>query len=211
VRRLARIALVIGGVVTGYYILRFVRDYFGERGQHEVFSADRADDLLNPLRSVFMPARRTLAKFDLHPGDTVLELGPGPGYYTAEASQIVGPNGRIFAVDIQRGMIERLMSRVDASNLDALVADATHLPLRDATVDRAYLVTVLGEVPDPLAALVELRRVLAPAGVLAIDETMRDSDYIRVKTLRGLCSKTGFEQVAHHRSPLGYTALYRRA
>lgn len=78
-KRLVRVALFIAGVVSGYDLIRLARDYFGERRQREVFSSDRADDLLNPLRSVFMPALKTLAKFDLAAGQTVLELGPGPG------------------------------------------------------------------------------------------------------------------------------------
>jgi ubiquinone/menaquinone biosynthesis C-methylase UbiE len=209
VRRPVRIGLVIAGIVSGYYIVRLARDYFGERREREVFSADRADDLLNPLRSVFMPARKTLAKFGLAEGQTVLELGPGPGYYTIEASRIVGPAGRVICLDIQRGMIERLLSRVDARNVRAIVGDATQLPLRDAIIDRVYLVTVLGEIPDPAAALSELRRVLTSAGVLAIDETMRDSDYVRFKAMRRICADAGFVQIAHHRSPLGYTALYK--
>jgi ubiquinone/menaquinone biosynthesis C-methylase UbiE len=209
VPRIARVALVIAGVVSGYYLIRLIKEYLGERRQREVFSSDRADDLLNPLRSVLMPARRTLAKFKLAEGQTVLELGPGPGYHTIEASQMVGAEGRVICLDIQRGMIERLLSRVNAGNVRAIVGDATQLPLRDGTIDRAYLVTVLGEIPDPVAALCELRRVFTPAGVLAIDETMRDSDYVRLKAMRRMCADAGFVQIAHHRSALGYTALFR--
>ena len=211
--RIARIALVIAGVVSGYYVIRLIKEYLGERGQREVFSSDRADDLLNPLRSILMPARRTLAKFDLADGHTVLELGPGPGYHTIEASRIVGARGRVVCLDIQRGMIERLISRLHeastGANVRAIVGDATRLPLGDETIDRAYLVTVLGEIPDPVAALSELRRVLTAAGVLAIDETMRDSDYVRLKAMRKMCADAGLVQAAHHRSPLGYTALFR--
>jgi ubiquinone/menaquinone biosynthesis C-methylase UbiE len=83
------------------------------------------------------------------------------------------------------------------------------LPLRDATIDRAFLVTVLGEIPDSTAALAELRRVLAPDGMLVIDETMRESDYVRVGKLQQMCAEAGFVQIAHYRSPLGYTVCYR--
>ena len=208
--RALRIALVVAGIVSGYYAVRLAREYLSERRNTQVFSADRADDLLNPLRSVFLPASRTLRHFDLRPGHTVLELGPGPGFYTIEASRTVGPSGRVVCVDVQRGMIERLVARLgDASaNVEPMVGDAMNLPLRDASIDRAYLVAVLGEIPEPAAALAELRRVLAPGGVLSIDETMRDSDYVRVGKLRQLCSDAGFRQLAHHRSALGYTACF---
>lgn len=214
-RCVIRIALVITGVVSGYYVLRLITEYLGERRQREVFSADRADDLLNPLRSIFMPARKTLERFDLAEGRTVLEVGPGPGYYTIEASRIVGESGRVLSLDIQRGMIKRLTARLQDAGVDAnvrpIVGDAMHLPLRSGMVDRVYLVTVLGEIPEPPAALAELRRVLAHGGLLAIDETMRDPDYVRVDALRKMCADAGFTQIAHHRSLLGYTALFRGA
>ena len=209
--RALRIAVIVAGVVSGYYAIKLIREYFMERRQPEAFSVDRADDLLNPLRAVFMPARKTLEHFDLRPGQTVLELGPGPGYYTIEASRIVGPTGRLLCLDLQRGMIERLVARLGdgGGNVGPLVGDAMRLPLRDGIVDRAFLVTVLGEIPDAAGALAELRRVLSPGGLLAIDETMRDSDYVRVGKLQKLCAEAALVQIAHHRSPLGYTVCLR--
>jgi ubiquinone/menaquinone biosynthesis C-methylase UbiE len=206
-----RIAAIVAGVVSGYYAIKLIREYAAERRRPEAFAADRADDLLNPLRAVFMPAGKTLKHFDLREGQTVLELGPGPGYYTVEASQTLGSTGRLVCIDLQRGMIERLVARLggSAENVDPLVGDAMRLPLRDGTVDRAFLVTVLGEIPYAAAALSELHRVLAPDGMLAVDETMRDSDYVRVGKLQEMCSEAGFVQTAHHRSPLGYTACFR--
>jgi ubiquinone/menaquinone biosynthesis C-methylase UbiE len=211
VGRALRVALIAAGTVSGYYAVKLVREYSAERRRPQAFPADRADDLLNPLRAVFMPASRTLRHFDLRPGQTVLELGPGPGYYTIEASRIVGTTGRLLCLDLQQGMIERLVARLGdgAGNVDPLVGDAMRLPLRDGAIDRAFLVTVLGEIPDPTAALAELHRVLAPDGTLAIDETMRDPDYVRVGKLQKMCSEAGFVQIAHHRSPLGYTACFR--
>jgi ubiquinone/menaquinone biosynthesis C-methylase UbiE len=211
VGRALRIAAIVVGVVSGYYAIKLIRDYSRERRRPEVFSADRADDLLNPLRAVFMPAGKTLKRFNLREGQTALELGPGPGFYTVEASQIVGTHGRLVCLDVQRGMIERLVARIGdgAGNVAPLVGDAMRLPLRDATIDRAFLVTVLGEIPDATAALAELRRVLAPDGMLAIDETMRDSDYVRVGKLQKMCAEAGFVQIARHRSLLGYTVCFR--
>jgi len=214
VSRVFRVALVIGGVLSGYYLVRLVNAYLAQRRQPTAFPAERADDLLNPLRSVFMPARRTLRRFQLAPGQTVMELGPGPGYHTAEASRAIGSSGRLLCIDLQRGMIERLDARLREAgagdNVRAIVGDAMHLPLRSATVDRAFLVTVLGEIPRPEEALTELRRVLADGGVVAIDETFRDSDYVRIGKLRSMCGRAGLVQIAHHRSPLGYTACFRR-
>ncbi len=51
--------------------------------------------------------------------------------------------------------------------------------------------------------------MLTGGGVVAIDETFRDSDYVRIGKLRSMCDQAGFVQIAHRRSPLGYTACFR--
>jgi ubiquinone/menaquinone biosynthesis C-methylase UbiE len=92
----------------------------------------------------------------------------------------VGPGGQIVAVDIQPEMIAQVEARVQRarlSNVEAHVASAYDLPLDDDSVDRAFLVTVLPEIPDQTRALAELRRVLKPGGVLSITEEFLDPDY----------------------------------
>jgi ubiquinone/menaquinone biosynthesis C-methylase UbiE len=212
VKRVVRIALTAAGVASGYLLVKGALAYRAERRRQAVFPAKDANALLNPLRRLVMPVRRTLERFDLAEGQTVLELGPGPGYYSIEASRIIGPGGRLVCLDIQRGMIEQLSARLaeaGVANTDLLVGDAINLPLRSGSVDRAFLVTVLGEIPDAAAALAELRRVLRPGGLLGFEESLGDPDYVLVGKLRGLCAAAGFMPVAHHRNVLGYTAVFR--
>ena len=75
------------------------------------------------------------------------------------------------------------------TTLGLAVADAMHLPLATASVDRAFLVTVLGEVPDPDAALAELRRVLKPGALLGFCESLGDPDIVFLGKLRNLCGR----------------------
>jgi ubiquinone/menaquinone biosynthesis C-methylase UbiE len=76
------------------------------------------------------------------------------------------------------------------------MADAMRLPLRDASVDLAFLVAVLGEVPDREAAVDELVRVLKPGGALAFNETLTDPDYVSPGELRRLCLDRGLEETS---------------
>jgi SAM-dependent methyltransferase len=132
----------------------------------------------NPIRRWEM--RPVLDRVGIRPGERVLELGPGPGAFTMEAARRVGAQGRLVAVDIQPKMIAQVEKRVreaGLTNVETHVADAYHLPLDDASVDRAFLVTVLPEVPDQSRALAELRRVIKPGGLLSITEEFFDPDY----------------------------------
>jgi ubiquinone/menaquinone biosynthesis C-methylase UbiE len=132
----------------------------------------------NPIRHRYM--RPILDHVGIRPGERVLELGPGPGAFTVDAAQRAGPEGWLIAVDIQPQMIAQVEQRVreaGLTNVETHVANAYDLPLEDGSVDRAFLVTVLPEIPDQARALTELRRVLKPCGLLSITEEFFDPDY----------------------------------
>jgi SAM-dependent methyltransferase len=164
--------------------------------------------LHQPLRRLVHPVQPMLAKFGLRPGTTVLELGPGNGYFSIEAARLLGSGGRLVCLDIQRPMLRDLHGRLTAAgvtNAHPVLGDAHHLPLADASVDAAFLVTVLGEIPDRPQGLAELRRVLKPGGTLSVTENLWDPDYQFEDTVRDLCRACGFAPREHHRGLLGYT------
>jgi SAM-dependent methyltransferase len=188
----------------------WLRERYGRGGP---IPASQAGTLLHPLRRRIHPPEEMLAWFGVEAGQTVLEPGPGPGYFTIEAARRA-EGGRVLCVDIQRAMLEALRPRLrehGVANAHPLLGDATRLPLADGSVDVAYLVTVLGEVPDRPAALAELRRVLRPGGVLAFAETLTDPDYVLRDTLRDLCRAAGFAFDGERRMFLGYMMRFRRS
>ena len=204
--------LLAGWAVLSAGLILAARRWFQEReGRGGPIPVSQAALLRNPARQWQHPARKTLKAFRLAPGDTVLELGPGPGYFTPEAARIVGPRGRVVCVDLQPGMLDLLRQRLrdqQVTNAQPVAADATRLPLADGSVDGAFLVAVLGEVPDRPAALGELRRVLRPGGTLSFLETLTDPDYVFIDTMKELCRACGFELVEHRRRFLGYTMTF---
>lgn len=132
----------------------------------------------SPIRQLW--TRPVLDWAGIQPGEVVLELGAGTGVFTVAAAQRVGPQGRLVAVDIQPEMIRRVEQRMQATglaNVETRVAGAYHLPLADESVDRAFLISVLEEIPNPLRALAELRRVLKPDGIVSITAEFLDPDY----------------------------------
>lgn len=134
---------------------------------------------------------RTLERAGLAAGERVLELGPGGGFLTERAVERVGPRGRVVCLDLQRGMLRKVRARVGGAAL-LVQASGSALPFREGAFDRAFLVRVLGEIPDKHAALAELHRVIRPGGELAVDEGMTDPDYVRVPVLRRLAERAGF-------------------
>jgi ubiquinone/menaquinone biosynthesis C-methylase UbiE len=134
----------------------------------------------NPIRRLY--TQRILDRIGIRPGETVLELGPGPGTFTVEAARRVGPEGRLIVVEMVPRMaaqVEQRAREAGLTNVETYVASGYGLPMpiEDESVDRAFLITVLPEVPYQSRALDQLNRVLKPGGLLSITEEFLDPDY----------------------------------
>jgi ubiquinone/menaquinone biosynthesis C-methylase UbiE len=119
----------------------------------------------------------------------------------------------LVAVDIQPQMIaavEKKAREAGVVNVETRVASAYDLPLEDESVDRAFLVTVLPEIPDRYQALVEVIRVLKPGGVLSITEEFLDPDYPIARTTIRLAREAGFRLVERHGNWLVYTLNFQK-
>jgi predicted methyltransferase len=103
-------------------------------------------------------------------GSVVADIGAAGGWFTVRLARRVGPNGRVFAEDIQRPMIEAIGRRVQRENLTNVttvlgtVTDA-RLP---AGLDAALIVETYGELDDPIALLRNVAKSLKPRGRLGI-------------------------------------------
>jgi len=165
----------------------------------------------NPLRRRYM--RPVLDRIGIQVGEQVLELGPGPGAFTVGAGRRVGAEGKLIAIDIQPEMIAQVEQRVREAKLTSVethIASAHTLPLDDRSVDRAFLITVLPEIPDPARALAELHRVLRPDGVLSITEEFYDPDYLFLPETVRLVEAAGFRFDERFGNVWVYTANFRK-
>jgi ubiquinone/menaquinone biosynthesis C-methylase UbiE len=136
------------------------------------------------LREILAPA----------PGERVLEVGPGTGYYTLPVAEWIGPDGRLDALDVQQEMLDHTLGRAREAgigNIEPARADARELPYPDDAFDAAYLVTVLGEIPGQEAALRELRRVLKPGGRIVVGELFGDPHMVTRRALRDRAAAAG--------------------
>lgn len=162
----------------------------------------------------FITRKRLHSALEPSPGETVLEVGPGTGYYTLGIARSLQPEGTLHIVDLQQEMLDHTMRRAadeGVANLKPHQADARALPYGDATFDAAYLVAVLGEVPDQDAALRELRRVLRPGGRLVVGELFGDPHMVGEASLRRRATAAGLRFERRVGPRFGYFALLKRA
>jgi SAM-dependent methyltransferase len=159
--------------------------------------------------------RRRLREI-LAPGDgeRVLEVGPGTGYYALEMAEWLQPDGRLDVFDLQQEMLDHTMraaSERALTNITPTQGDARTLPYEDDSFDAAYLVTVLGEIPDQIPALRELRRVVKPGGRVVVGELMGDPHAVRFGALQSRAEAVGLRLEQRRGGPLGYFARFAPA
>lgn len=131
--------------------------------------------LLNPLRKLIENPDKLLGPF-VHPGMTVLEPGCAMGYFTLPLARMVGPTGRVIAVDIQPGMLAVLARRARKAGLSDRIeirtasTEGLGVEELDHSVDFAAALHVVHEVPNPGAFFDEVRQALKPGGRLLVIE-----------------------------------------
>jgi ubiquinone/menaquinone biosynthesis C-methylase UbiE len=150
---------------------------FWVEAPHPFITRDRLREILDPKA-----------------GERVLEVGPGTGYYALPVAGWLEPGGRLEVVDVQQEMLDHTLERAreqGIGNIAPTLADARSLPFGDDSFDGAYLVTVLGEIPDQGAALRELRRVVKPEGRIVVGELFGDPHMVTHAALAKRAAASG--------------------
>ena len=145
-------------------------------------------------------------------GESILEVGPGIGIHAIPVASSLARDGTLDVFDVQQAMLDDVMARARAqgiTNIRAKQGDARRLPYGDGTFDAAYLVGVLGEIPDEPTALRELRRVLKPNGRLVIGEVFFDPDFVRFGALQARARQASFAFERKLGGGLSYLARFR--
>ena len=145
-------------------------------------------------------------------GERILEIGPGVGIHALPVAVSLAPGGTLDVLDVQQEMLDDVMRRASGAGVKHITAqqgDARRLPYLDDAFDAAYLVGVLGEIPDGEKALRELRRVLKPGGRLVIGEVCFDPDFVTFNSLKDRLEQASFEYERRLGGALSYLARFR--
>ncbi|OGR50594.1 MAG: hypothetical protein A2049_10890 [Elusimicrobia bacterium GWA2_62_23] len=138
-----------------------------------IFDPEDRHKLDNPQRREAMPPEETLVKAGIKPGDVILDLGCGMGYFAIPASRMVGPRGMVYAVDASGVMLAELRSKTASTGIFNIQTFQTRIgklevPAADYTL--ALLANVLHEVDDKKSFLAALAAALKPGTKLSIIE-----------------------------------------
>ena len=128
----------------------------------------------NPLRKIIHDPIKILSPY-IHQGDTIIDIGPGMGYFSIPMAGLVGSRGCVIAIDIQQKMLSALITRAQKKG----VADRikTHLAKPNSIgfqekVDFILAFWMIHEVPDQRRFLSEIRNLLKPDGLFLLVEPL---------------------------------------
>jgi len=170
--------------------------------------------LASEFRRKLQPEEKIVERSGIKAGMSVLELGCGLGVYSLGLARAVGNKGKLYALDMQPAMIERLRRRLEKpeytefTNIETMLANGYELPFTNGSIDSVVMVAVLPEIPDKDRALKEIRRLLKPGGILAISETLIDPDYPLRRTTKKYCRRAGFVLLSTSGSFFNYTMQF---
>lgn len=117
--------------------------------------------------------RETIHQLELESGDTVLDLGCGPGVNFEMLQEVVGPGGHVIAVDLSRAMLKRAQERIDEhgwENVSLIQADATTPVVANGQLDGVVATTAVSATPDVAATIQRAYDSLRPGGRFAVYE-----------------------------------------
>jgi predicted methyltransferase len=143
-----------------------------------------ADWLVRPEREQEEEPGKAIAALEIHQGAVVADIGAGVGYFTFRLADVVGPNGKVYANDIQPEMIRMLKRNIQnrgLTNVEPVLGKIDDPRLPKASVDLALLVDVYHEFSEPQKMLDRIRESLKPDGRLVLLEYRKEDPKIPIR------------------------------
>jgi SAM-dependent methyltransferase len=168
-----------------------------------VMSVAHADWLTRPDRDAEEQPDRVVRELGIAVGSTVADLGAGVGYFTWRMARAVGDTGKVIAVDIQPGMLERLkhnLAERDIHNVEMVLDTEDDPRLPTDQVDLVLLVDVYHELQQPELTMEHVRRSLKPGGRVVFIEYRKEDPSIPIQPLH----KMTVREVRDELEPMGF-------
>lgn len=149
-----------------------------------VMGAAGADWLVRPERETEENPDLAVSLLGIRPGMAVADIGAGVGYYSLKFAAKVGPQGKVFATDLQPEMLLLLRKRLEkdkVTNVEPVLGSETECKLPDQSIDMAVLVDVYHEFSEPRKMLASIRRALKADGRLVLLEFRKEDPRVPIR------------------------------
>ncbi len=174
---------------------------------------------------MFSDPQHNIEQFALKDGMVVADLGAGSGFYSLAAAKVVAPTGKVYAVDVQKDLLDRLKKEAQRNhvrNIDVVSGDLEHLggsKVRESSCDAVIASNILFMLDDRKTFLTEAKRILKTNGKLLLidwsasfsgmgphtDHVIYKDDAMKLALSVGLSFEKEIEAGAHH-----YGIIFRK-
>ena len=171
-----------------------------------VMGMSGAEWLVRPERVTEENPDGALDAMDIRPGMKIADVGAGVGYMTLRMAKRVGPTGKIYGIDLQQGMLQKLSENAKAqgiTNVEPVLGEPADPKLPAGQIDMILMVDVYHEVSQPQQMVRKLRESLAPNGRLVLLEYRAEDPSIPINPDH----KMTVEQVRAEIEPEGFRLL----
>ena len=186
-----------------------IKNSFSGKG---VFPPKYAFTLLIPLRNLFLSPKKLIQRLGLEENHHVLEIGPGPGYFSLPVSRALR-SGSLVLLDIQQAMLglaQKRLQKRNVSNVRYVLCNGDEISLESDSFERVFMVTVIGEIENKNQYLKEIHRLLKADGVLSISELAGDPDKLSQEELEVLVCANGFKAIQCFGNKRNYTLNFKK-
>jgi ubiquinone/menaquinone biosynthesis C-methylase UbiE len=132
------------------------------------FDPRKSQMLLDAERQAHWEPQRFLTRLKLKPGQHVLDIGSGPGFWTMALAEIVGPSGVVWALDVSQELLDILNLRHPPAQVHTLQGELPHTGLPDDSFDLIWAAFVWHEVKAADVLATEMSRLVCPGGRVAV-------------------------------------------
>jgi ubiquinone/menaquinone biosynthesis C-methylase UbiE len=156
---------------------------------------------------MFSNPQNNIDQFGVEVGEKVVDIGAGSGFYAIALATAVGRTGKVFAIEIQKDLLERLRNnayKAGLFNIEAIWGDVERIggtKLQDNFVSKIVVANILFQISDKASFVKEVRRVLRPSGKLLVIDWAdsfggtgpQTTDVVAKETARKIFSEAGFD------------------
>jgi SAM-dependent methyltransferase len=167
----------------------------------QVMSYQGAGWLERPEREKEEHVSKLMPSLSVKPGEVVADLGAGSGFHTMKLAKLVGPTGKVYAVDIQPQMLEIIRKRVKQekiTNVELVRNTEKELKLPANSVDLILMVDVYHELSYPHEMTVEMVKALKPGGRLVFVEFRLEDEKVPILTVHRMSERQVLREMEPH-------------
>jgi ubiquinone/menaquinone biosynthesis C-methylase UbiE len=166
----------------------------------------------NPLRNLIHKPKKMFKEY-VWEGMTVMDIGCGLGCFSIGLAKMVGEKGKVYSVDLQKGMLDRLMKRAGKKGVADIIethqCSADKIGIEDK-LDFALAFWMIHETPDALNFLKQIHSLLKPGGVLFLADPKKHVSQTSINELATFTEDIGYQVINKPKISMSYVLVLKR-